>query len=288
MGAPLPLPARDQGIASLLAGIRRSCNRLGRLERDPLALVRPYADVADREIAGFVAATLAFGRVDLILSAVRAALGPLGPRPATALDGLSEGDIGLIWSGFQYRFCFSKDIVALLVGLKRARAEYGGLEALFGDCDSAVPPVSGAGDPTVAGALSLFSRRINDLAIHRETVRRSAAGLRRGLVPEPSRGSACKRLFLFLRWMVRKDEVDPGGWTSVSTSRLVVPLDVHMARVCHERLGFIPTPAATLANALRATACFRIYAPRDPVKFDFALTRPGIDPAEGDEVWGCG
>jgi len=289
----LPLPPRDPAIAAFLAAIRRDCNRIGRLERDPLALVRPYPDLADRELAGFLASTLAFGRVDLIMAAVGEALGPLGSRPAKRLAEMSEGEIAKTWSGFQYRYCFSADLVALLVGLKRAREEYGSLEALFAAGDpggrGARPGGrggsglrgGGAGADSLVEALDVFSRRINDLAEHR------GRSLRPGLVPEVSRGSACKRLFLFLRWMVRSDEVDPGGWTTVSPSRLVVPIDVHMARVCHERLGFIASPAPSLANALRATACFRLYAPRDPVKYDFALTRPGIDPIPGDEAWGC-
>lgn len=248
--------------------------------------MRPFPDLADRELAGFLASTLAFGRVDLIMNAVGKVLAPLGARPAGRLAEMDEGEIARTWSGFQYRYCFPADIVALLVGLKRARAEYGSLEALFAAGDPGVGGGRGVdagarGAESLVEALGAFSRRVNDLAEYK------GRRLRRGLVPEPSRGSACKRLFLFLRWMVRKDEIDPGGWTSIRPSRLVVPIDVHMARVCHERLGFIANPAPSLANALRATACFRLYAPRDPVKYDFALTRPGIDPLPGDEVWAC-
>lgn len=279
MSRALPLPPRDPAIAAFLAAIRGECNRLTRLDRDPLALVRPYAAVEDREVAGLAAAVLAFGRVDLIMAAVEAALRPLGRRPARALDAMSEGDMEEAWGGFQYRYCFSRDLIALFRAVKKARAEEGSLEGLFaaGDRDE-----EGAeGSRGLVEALGRFARRLNDLAAER------GAGLRKGLVPEPERGSACKRLFLFLRWMVRRDQVDPGGWSRVGASRLVVPIDTHMARICSERLGFIPSAAPTLANALRATECFRLYAPEDPVGFDFALTRPGIDPAPGDEVWGC-
>ena len=274
MRAQLPLPPRDPAIADFLDAIHRDCNRIGRLDRDPLALLGPYDDPADREVAGFVASTLAFGRVDLIMGAVASALAPLGPRPASTLAAMSEADIGRGWAGFQYRFCFPSDMIGIMLAMKRARAEFGSLEACFADGDP--------GGETIVEALGAFSRRIDEFG------RRRGKGIRRGLVPEPSRGSACKRLFLYLRWMLRHDEIDPGGWTSISPSRLVIPIDVHMARVCHERLGFIPTKASTLTNALRATACFRLYAPEDPVKYDFALTRPGIDPLPGDEAWGCG
>ncbi len=273
MRPTLPLPSRDPAIAKFLAAIHRDCNRVGRLDRDPLALLGPFREVADREVAGFVAATLAFGQVDLIMRAVTKALAPLGTRPASALASMSEVEIGKAWAGFQYRFCFPSDMVGLMLAIKRARADSGSLEACFAEGDQ--------GGETIVEALGAFSRRINELG------RRRGKGIRRGLVPEPSRGSACKRLFLYLRWMVRRDDIDPGGWTSISPSRLVIPIDIHMARVCQARLGFIPTQAPTLSNALRATACFRLYSPEDPVKYDFALTRPGIDPAPGDEAWGC-
>ena len=274
MRAPLPLPPRDPAIGLFLEAIHRDCNRTGRLDRDPLALLGPYRTVADREVAGFIAATLAFGRVDLIMGAVSTALAPLGAHPAAALAAMAEAEIVRAFSDFQYRYCFPSDLTGIMLAVKKARAAFGSLEGLFAEGDR--------GGETVEPALEAFSLRMNELG------RRRGKAIRAGLIPAPSRGSACKRLFLYLRWMVRRDEIDPGGWKSITPSRLVIPLDVHMARVCHERLGFIPTGAATLANALRATACFRLYAPEDPVKYDFSLTRPGIDPAPGDEAWGCG
>ena len=84
-----------------------------------------------------------------------------------------------------------------------------------------------------------------------------------------------KRLNLFLRWMVRRDDVDPGGWDSVSRGRLVVPLDTHLFRIART-LGFTDRKSADLAAALEITDRFREIAPDDPVRYDFALTRLGI------------
>jgi uncharacterized protein (TIGR02757 family) len=95
------------------------------------------------------------------------------------------------------------------------------------------------------------------------------------LLPSPSRGSACKRLNLFLRWMVRKDAVDPGGWTGVPKSKLIVPLDTHMARI-GKMFDFTLRKSADMKMAFEITAAFSEFAPRDPVKFDFSLTRFGI------------
>jgi uncharacterized protein (TIGR02757 family) len=260
---------RDPEIAAFLEGIYATCNVLPRLNRDPLALVRPFADPGDREVAGLVASVLAFGGVDLIMRATKLALEPLGAHPAAALAALSEVEIRRRWAGFQYRFCFPKDLAGLLIAIRQARDEAGSLERFFMDGDP--------GGPDLVGATAAFSRRL----------RAFAPDLREGLLPDPDRGSACKRLFLYLRWMVREDAVDPGGWNHIERSRLLVPIDTHMARVCSERLRFLPKPAADLRASRTVTAAFRLYAPEDPVKYDFALTRPGIDPEPGDERFLC-
>ncbi|MFW6062129.1 MAG: DUF2400 family protein [Planctomycetota bacterium] len=103
-------------------------------------------------------------------------------------------------------------------------------------------------------------------------------------MPDPSRGSACKRLLLWLRWMVRRDAVDPGDWRGVPASKLVIPLDVHMHRITR-LLGFTRRKQANLATAMEVTAGFARLCPADPVRYDFALTRFGIHPdMEPDEL----
>lgn len=259
--------------AEFLECIYRSCNKKQRLCRDPLAVVLRYEASADREVAGLICSMLAFGNVDLIVRACEAALEPLGAHPADSLCALRDPDVRRLWGNFQYRFCFSDDIIGFLLAIRRARIEYGSLENLFLAGDD--------GSGTVAAPAANFVR-----ALH------AYAPFRKNLLPSPGAGSACKRLFLFLRWMVRRDEVDPGDWTHVSPARLIVPLDVHMVRTCQDRLGFIPrgtggAPAPTLRMALAVTAQFAEYSAGDPVKYDFALTRPGIDPRPGDDVFHC-
>lgn len=267
----LVLPPEE--IAEFLECIYRSCNKKQRLCRDPLAVVLRYEASADREVAGLLCSILAFGNVDLIVRACESALAPLGAQPADSLDAMGDRDVRRLWGDFQYRFCFPDDMIGILLAIRRARAEYGSLENLFLAGDD--------GSGTVATPAAHFV-----CALH------AYAPFRENLLPSPDAGSACKRLFLFLRWMVRSDEVDPGDWTRVSPARLVVPLDVHMVRTCRDRLGFIPlgtgkTPAPTLRTALAVTARFAEYSPEDPVRYDFALTRPGIDPRPGDDVFHC-
>lgn len=265
-------------IAEFLEYIYSECNTLKRLNRDPLAVVLRYAEAADREVAGLVCSTLAFGSVDLILRACGEALAPLGRCPSSTLESMEDGDIERYWDGFHYRFCFPADMKALLRAIREARRRHGSLEGLFLSGDE-----PGKALRETAGDFVRTLRRLG--------AEGGKGSLRKNLLPDPSDGSACKRLFLFFRWMVRRDAVDPGGWDSVSPSRLIVPLDVHMARTCRERLGFLGKARAagspTLKDALAVTGQFAIYSPDDPVKYDFALTRPGIDPLPGDEIFGC-
>ena len=107
------------------------------------------------------------------------------------------------------------------------------------------------------------------------------------LLPRPTAGSACKRLNLFLRWMVRNDDVDAGLWKSIDKTRLIVPVDVHIARLCRI-LGLYSRKTASLSTAVKITESFAEIEPADPVKYDFALTRIGIlENCTGQHRQGC-
>ena len=292
------IPHYDPAISCFLEEIYAECNRAERLELDPLAIVKRYKKPEDAEVAGLVCSTLAFGSVELIMRACEKALEPLGEHPAKTLSEMEGNEIELAWASFQYRFCFPKDMISLMWAIHEVLGSYGSLEALFLECDRESRKelakkscnISASQEENVVAASSKFVLKLHEFAL--EAVRE---GLRRSLLPDPTNGSAAKRLFLFLRWMVRRDEIDPGCWNSVSPARLIVPMDTHMIRTCTERLGFLPQRksmrknggTADLRDALNVTEAFRLYAPEDPVKYDFALTRPGIDPHPGDERFGC-
>jgi uncharacterized protein (TIGR02757 family) len=128
-------------------------------------------------------------------------------------------------------------------------------------------------DENVAGALSRFCDSL--LGRYAET---NGGFVPRGLkylLASPSSGSACKRLNLFLRWMVRDDAVDVGLWKSIAAAKLIVPVDVHIGRLCRV-LGFYERKTVSLAGALKITEAFAKIEPGDPVKYDFALSRIGI------------
>ncbi|MDD5555705.1 MAG: TIGR02757 family protein [bacterium] len=243
-----------------LEAIYRRYTRREYAAADPVRFLYRYPDVRDREIAGLVASSLAYGRVEQICASAAEALRRIG-RPSEASREGARG-IGRALAGFRHRFTAGDDIAALVRAAGRAARRHGSLEACF------AAGMRG-GDETVLPALSRFVRELA-----------AGGGLRGGLLPDPAGGSACKRLNLFLRWMVRRDEVDPGGWGAVPAAMLVVPLDTHMFAICR-RLGLTRRRRADLRAAVEATAAFRRIAPGDPVRYDFALTRVGMDGAAG-------
>ncbi len=238
-------------------------NRRVFVSPDPLQFLYDYDSVADREVVGLVASALAYGRVAMILKNAGFVLEKMGRSPSDYLCSSTEDGISCTFEGFRHRFTDGRDIASLLVAIKRCLEAHGSLEACF-----ASHLVSRGGD--CVGAMSGF---VNELC--------AMAGIEKSyLLPDPARGSACKRMFLFLRWMTRKDDVDPGGWNCMSPADLLVPLDTHMHNIS-VMLGFTSRKQANLKAAREITGHFAAIAPDDPVKYDFALTRFGIREESG-------
>jgi uncharacterized protein (TIGR02757 family) len=231
-------------------------NRREYVHPDPLEFLYNYSDTVDREIAGIVASSLAYGRVAQILNSVNKVLEVMGESPSLFLKNSSIDEITDCFKGFKHRFARDKDLVGLLLAIKSIMAKHDTLNEAFlcGYSPS---------DENILPALASFTEMI------------SSAANGTNLISAPSKGSACKRLNLFLRWMVRSDDVDPGGWRGISPSKLIVPLDTHMYRIS-SRLGFTKRKQANLKTAIEITKAFAAIDPEDPVRFDFALTRLGI------------
>lgn len=257
---PYSPPAATKSALDELYG---KYNRRDLVHPDPLEFLYLYDDPLDREIVGIVASSLAYGRVQQILRSVSTALDRMGPSPAQfVLDG-DKRRFKKTFADFKHRFTTGEGLAALMSGMRRGLKRHGSLEACF-------MASFRKEHPTVIPALTAFVDELNEGA--------PEGGF--ALLPSPRAGSACKRLNLFLRWMVRRDKVDPGGWASVPRSRLVVPLDTHMHRI-GLMMGLTERKQAGMRTALEITNAFRAIAPRDPVRYDFALTRLGIrDDAE--------
>ena len=215
--------------------------------------------------AGLAASALAYGRVARILTSVRDALERMGPSPRAFLEGASRASLRKAFAGFRHRFSGGESVAGLLWGAKRLLDGHGSLNAAFlaGLPGSKAGTCAGGTAADTAAALRAFSDGLR------------AGGCGNFIVPDPSLGSACKRLCLFLRWMVRRDEVDPGGWYGVSPAALIVPLDTHMHRIA-AALGLTRRRQADMRTALEITAAFGRFRPDDPARYDFTLTRFGI------------
>jgi len=261
----MPCPKSLKSIIPQLEALYSRYNKREYVSPDPLQFMYDYPDIRDREIAGMVASALAYGGVKQILGSVKKALEPMGTSPYKFLLSKELSDLTEIYRGFKHRFATGYDFALMLWGSKRMIAEYETLEAGFQDGYK-------KDDETILPALSGFVHRLKGFAGIENT--RETQGYKH-LLPRPEKGGASKRLNLFLRWMVRKDAVDPGGWDRVPASKLIVPIDVHMHRI-GLALGLTDRKQANLKTALEITAAFREIAPHDPVKYDFALTRLGI------------
>lgn len=243
---------------------------------DPVHIVRRYTSREDREVVGFCAAALAFGRVASVLNSIESLLAVMGPRPAAFVHEFDPARHGPRLHPLVHRWIRGRDLVALLLILRRMLRESGSIERFFVEGDDKTAP-------DVSAALEAFSRRAlaTDLRPAYGRMPKRPLDAARGrpgvcyFFPRPSAGSACKRLNLFLRWMVRKDEIDLGVWTAVSPSRLIVPLDTHVIRLGRcLRLTRYTSPGWRMAAEI--TASLRAIDPDDPVRFDFSLCHVGM------------
>jgi uncharacterized protein (TIGR02757 family) len=234
---------------------------------DPIEIVRRYTVRSDREVVGFVAASLAFGRVASVLQSIERVLQVLGPSPAEFVRRFEPARDSRRLKGIVHRWTRGVDLAALL-WITRVMLEHGSIEAFFLEG-------SDSGAPDVGKALESFSTRARSVDLRPVYGRVPPRPGVQYFFPRPSAGSGCKRLNLFLRWMVRRDEVDLGVWSRLSPSKLVVPLDTHVIRV-GRCLGLTTRKSPGWQMATEITASLRALDPADPVKYDFSLCHIGM------------
>ena len=255
----------SQRLVACLERLYERYNRRELIHPDPLEFLWEYDDSRDREIVGLVASGLAYGRVAQILKSTQQVLKILGSTPSQYLGSVTLSELSEALSGFKHRFTTSSEMISFLGSLSNLQKERGLLGNIFEQLLE---------EMEYPQALDRFT----------EIVLENAGMEKCSLLPRPSRGSACKRLHLFMRWMVRSDDVDPGGWENVPASVLRVPVDVHMFRAARV-LGFTRRKSADCKTAEEITESFRNVNPEDPVKYDFAITRMGIQGLEDHHLF---
>jgi uncharacterized protein (TIGR02757 family) len=253
-----------------LESIYKEYNLSKLVSPDPLQFLYSYPKPEDREIIALIAAGLAYGRVAQILKSVQKIIDVMGDSPADFIRENSECEFRRCFNGFKHRFTTGEDFALFLAGVKAVLDEFGSLAACFysyyTDKDENIIPA------LTAFAGHLTAKYDNGMSY---------------LFPSPLKGSACKRPMLFLRWMVRADDVDPGGWNHISPSKLIIPLDTHMHQFAL-KAGFTTRKNANLATAIEITEGFKKICPKDPIKYDFAITRFGIrDDMHVEQLHSC-
>jgi len=239
------------------------------LSTDPLEIVRQYKNPKDQEVVGFIAAAMAFGRVELIKKGIYDILQRMTSSPYQFILNFDPHLHGKLFDNFVYRFYRSRDIGLLIWWIAQTVRKNGSIKSFF---------LKGYNekDRDIGSSLSRFVRSLLSLQTEPfySSVPERGSSIR-SFLADPTDGSACKRLNLFLRWMVRQDRLDLGIFREVSPSKLIIPLDTHVARIS-QRIGLTKRTSPGWAMAVEITETLREFDPNDPVKYDFALCRVGM------------
>lgn len=239
-----------------------------RLEHDPIEFPRRYTSAGDIEVAGFVASCFAYGKVELFKPVIERILFGCGRHPSAFLKRFSLRKDAEGFKGISYRFNREEDVLCFVYVLSRILKEWGSLKKLFYHYYKAEHSDTG---PALNGFAGYFYE-IDTGPVYGSNIR--TRGLRQ-LLPVPGKGSACKRMNLFLRWMVRTEDIDLGIWDNIPASKLIIPLDTHIARISR-CLGLTNRSAPDWKTAKEITEALKKYDPDDPLKYDFALCHHGI------------
>lgn len=227
------------------------------VESDPIQIPYKFQQKEDIEIAAFLTATIAWGNRTMINRNAKRMMELLGNTPYDFVMNHTEDDLESLAS-FVHRTFNGTDFVFFIKALKNIYENHGGLEAVF----------SNAKDERMQQTISKFKELFFSIP-HPERTRKH--------VSDPNKGSAAKRINMFLRWMVRNDNtgVDFGIWKTLSPSQLSCPLDVHSGNVAR-KLGILKRKQNDGKALLELDTALRKLDPNDPVKYDFALFGLGV------------
>lgn len=236
-------------------------NRPSFIPNDPISIPHRYSKKQDIEIAGFFAAIFSWGNRTTIINKATELLQLMDGAPHQFVVQHQEQDLKKFLA-FRHRTFNTTDLLYFISFLQFHYRKHGSLESAF---------VMGLNpdDENTGGALRRFHDYFFSLPDAPERTRKHIA--------TPQRGSHCKRLNMFLRWMVRRDNagVDFGIWKNIRPAQLVCPVDVHVARVARG-YNLLSQKVLNWAAAVELTQCLKTFDPQDPVKYDFALFGLGV------------
>lgn len=228
---------------------------------DPISVPRRFERLQDIEIAGLFAAIMAWGQRPTIIRKAEELMALMDHAPHAFITGHKARDLNRFLA-FRHRTLQPDDVLFLIHALRSYYRQHESLEDAF---LSGIRP----DDADIEGGINAFYHMLFDRPDVMERTRKH--------IPAPERKSACKRINMYLRWMVRRDEngVDFGLWKRIHPDKLIIPLDLHVARIARG-LGLLHRAQNDWQAALQLTAALRMYDPSDPVKYDFALFGAGV------------
>ena len=241
----------------------RDVDWVARAERDAIRYPLRYADPADREIVALLASCLAYGRVSLFGPRVEWALERMGPSPFRFVVDFDPRTDAERFDGFRYRFNRPRDLSAFCLAARGILRGHGSLGAFF---TAGFSPADG----TVGPALERFVDGFLGADLSAVFPRNRLSYGYRHFFPRPSTGGPCKRLHLYLRWMIRREPPDFGLWRDIPASALLVPVDTHIEHMARA-IGLTRRKSRNWKMAEEITARLRTLDPDDPVKYDFSL-----------------
>lgn len=234
---------------------------------DPLQFLHKYSCKEDIEIMGFIASVFSYGNVKQIINTLNRLTSVTGNEPYEFVKNFDKKKQSFRFNNLQHRFYPSADIINLFEVLKIILNEYSSINNFymqFYNSDSI----------NLKYNISRFSQELIRIYLAQTKKLNPSFGII-FMFPDPLKGSACKRMNLFLRWMVRKDELDFGLWNEIPTNKLIIPVDIHIAKIC-KSLGLTNQKNVSWKMAEEITEKLKMFDPIDPVKYDFALCHIGM------------
>ena len=248
-----------ESVKSLLENRYQLYNSPAFITNDPISIPHSYSLKQDIEISGFFAAILAWGQRPIIIKKCRELMQRMDNAPYDFIRNHQEDDLKSLL-GFKHRTFNDTDLLYLVYFLQQHYLQYNSLETAF-----------------TAPGLQLHNQETRLIHFYKYVFSFPDAPHRtRKHISTPAKKSACKRLNMFLRWMVRKDQVDFGIWNSMKPAELVCPCDVHVIRVA-SKLGLLNRTQVDWQMAWELTQHLKLLDPLDPVKYDLALFSLGVE-----------
>jgi uncharacterized protein (TIGR02757 family) len=236
------------------------------IDRDPIRFPRLWPKGPDREVVAIISALLSYGRATSIGGAITSVVNRMGSSPSTAAMDDSIDDAQERFGDFYYRVTRGDDVARVFVGLGAILRSHGSISNALATWNDPAPDFR----PLLSKLRKEIVRNTADFAGHRSFEH---------FLPNPARGSACKRYMMLLRWMVRgPDDIDLGDWAFLDPARLTMPLDTHVHRI-GRYLGLTNRAATNWKTAAEITEPLRVFSPDDPIRYDFAIAHLGISGA---------